>query len=170
MNSTYSKPHKVQHRVEAKLVCRFLGVLKADKHIHNFPPFFAGVFELNQFLDSAYTIMPWTSFYWPQNWYHMHGKLSPLCPGWSKLDRCSHQMQRSDPKKWSNETDFKKWFRLQICCSGITWEIVRITNSRAPPLTCWLRIFGVGVSTSLHFHSFFRWPDAYSGLRSTDPG
>lgn len=145
MNSTYSKPHKVQHRVEAKLVYRFLGVLKADKHINDFPSFFAGVFKLKQFLDSAYIIMPWTSFYWPQNCYHMHGKLSLLCPGRSKLDRRSHQIQRSDPKKRGNETDFKKWFRLQICCSSITWEIVRITNSQVPPQTCWVRIFGVGV-------------------------
>lgn len=60
MNSTYSKLHRVQHRVEAKPVCRFFGVLKADKHSHHFHGSFAGVFELNLFPDSAFAIVPWT--------------------------------------------------------------------------------------------------------------
>lgn len=51
MNSTYSKLHRIQHRVEAKPVCRFFGVLKADKHSHHFHGSFAGVFELSLFPD-----------------------------------------------------------------------------------------------------------------------
>lgn len=151
MNSTYSKLCRVQHRVEAKPVCRFFGVLKADKHTHHFPGF---LLVCLNWISSLTLLLPLcrgplsTGHRIGTTFLNLWEKLSPFCPALSKLDRGGHQLQNSDPR---NDLGCS-----QTCCVSITWEMVTMTNSQAPLQICWVRTSGVG-GPPVCSHRFFRW-------------